>query len=139
MKKTFLLPLAATCLLFVFSMKGFGQSIEKSLLTGSWQQCDSTGKAIVMDAGVVEYKLITPENFTVLQARKNDGVFMAVFFGTYSLENDTYTENLVYTAPGMLMARGGKNLFKISLKNNLLYLKGINNTYSQIWKKAEAL
>lgn len=131
--------LSLFCMLCFLPDVNAQNAVNRSDLVGTWQQCDSTGKALVMDAGVIEYKLITPENFAVLQVRKESGVFMAIFFGTYTVENNVYTEMLDYTTPSMAIAKGGKNMFNISIKNNLLYIKGINNSYNQIWKKAEKL
>lgn len=140
MKKRFILSL----LVFSFLIAGTANvraqgTVDRSKLMGTWQQCDSTGKVIIGDAGVIEYKMITPEAFSVIQARKEDHICMVVFFGTYNIENDIYTETLDFATPGMVMAKGGKNAFYISMKNDLLYIKGINNSYNQIWKKAEKL
>lgn len=140
MKKQFILSILVLSFLFAGAANVRAQdTIDRSSLVGTWQQCDSTGKTLVMDAGVIEYKMITPETFSVIQARKEDHICMVVFFGTYNIENDIYTEMLDFATPAMVMAKGGKNAFYISMKNDLLYIKGINNSYNQIWKKAEKL
>jgi hypothetical protein len=137
MKKLILFTLGI-CMLFLFAAQGNAQSaIDKTKLIGTWEQCDSLGNEMPVGPGIKEYKVITPESFTVLQASKEKGTFMGIFFGSYSIENDTYIENLNYTIPQAAGAKGTKNLFYIVFKNDLMFINGINNPYKQVWKKAD--
>jgi hypothetical protein len=88
---------------------------------------------------VTEYKIITPETFTVLQSVKSKGFFIGIFFGTYVLENETYIETIVYANPMGVKMDGMKNLFYANQRNDLLYIWGINNQFKQIWKKIDKL
>jgi hypothetical protein len=94
------------------------------------------GNAKFIGSGVKEFKVITPQSFTVLQASKEKGVFMGVFFGTYTVENDTYIENLDFTLTQGNASKGTKNLFYVVFKKDLMFIRGINNPYNQVWKKA---
>ncbi|HEY5590115.1 MAG TPA: hypothetical protein VIK55_03765 [Paludibacter sp.] len=141
MKKTLILSALTISLVFLFSSICNAQSstIDKTKLIGIWQQCDSIGEPVKTGPGYTEYKIITPESFTVLEVNKENGTFVAVFFGRYTLENDTYTETLTYTTPQMVGVKGTKNLFNIAFKNNLWYIYGINNQYKQVWKKMDKI
>jgi hypothetical protein len=114
-------------------------SVERSQLVGTWQQVDSLGNPLMAGKDFCEYKIITPETFSVVQVVKSKGYFISVFFGTYNLENDTYIENITYANPGAIKLLGTKNLFYFALKNNLMYVSGMNNPYKQIWKKIDKL
>ena len=140
MKKQLILSALTFCIVFLFSSICIAQtsSIDKTKLIGIWQQCDSLGNPVQSESGFTEYKVLTPESFTVLKANKETGVFVGIFFGSYSLENDTYIETLTYATPQLISIKGTKNLFNIAFKNNLLYISGINNPYKQIWEKVDA-
>jgi len=141
MKKHLILSAITISLVFLFSSIGSAQTstIDKSKLVGIWQQCDSTGVPVITGPGFNEYKIITPESFNVLEVNKEDGTFIAVFFGTYTYENEIYTETLTYTTPQMVSAKGTKNSFYIAFRNNLLYINGINNSYKQVWKRMDRI
>jgi len=141
MKKNLILSVLTISLVFLFSSIVSAQTtaFDKSKLLGIWQQCDSTGVPEMTGPGFNEYKIITPESFMVMEVNKEDGTFIAVFFGTYSFENEIYTETLTYTTPQMVSAKGSKNLFYIAFKNNLLYIYGINNAYKQVWKRMDKI
>lgn len=114
-------------------------SVANSQLIGTWQQVDSLGNSVMADKDYCEYKIITAQTFSVVQITKSKGFFIGIFFGTYKVENDTYIENIIYANPGAVKMIGTKNLFYYSLKDNLLYISGMNNPYKQIWKKIDKL
>jgi hypothetical protein len=114
-------------------------SVDRSQLVGTWQQVDSLGNPLMANKDFCEYKIITPETFSVVQVVKSKGYFISMFLGTYNLENDTYIENITYANPGAIKMVGTKNLFYFALKNNLMYVSGMNNPYKQIWKKIDKL
>jgi len=141
MKK--LLITSAFTLSLVFLLSSFSKvqasTFEKSKLIGTWEQCDSLGNSVETGMGITKYKIITPETFTVIQGYKEKGIFGGIFFGSYLLENDIYTEILTYTDPQMLSIKGTKNLFYIVFDNDLMHINGINNPYKQVWKKVVKL
>lgn len=112
---------------------------DRAALVGTWQQVDSLGRPFVLDKKVVEYKIITPQTFTVIQALPEKGIFGGIFMGEYTLEGDTYIEKIRYCNPNALAMVGSKNLFTVTLKDGILLLHGINNTYNQRWKKTDKL
>lgn len=130
------------CLFILIAFSGLvlGQKpIEKEKMVGTWQQVDSLGNPLLINNDITEYKIITPETFTVLQAVKSKGFFIGLFFGTYVLENETYIESIVYSNPMGVRLNGQKNLFYVNMKDDLLYIWGINNKFKQIWKKLDKL
>lgn len=128
------------CLL-IFAVSGsFAQtSVANSQLIGTWQQVDTLGNPVMADKDYCEYKIITAQTFSVVQITRSKGFFIGVFFGTYKIENDTYIENILYANPGAVKMIGTKNFFYYSLKDNLLFISGMNNPYKQVWKKIDKL
>jgi len=114
-------------------------AVINSQLIGTWQQVDTLGNPIMSDKDYCEYKIITAQTFSVVQITKSKGFFIGIFFGTYKVENDTYIENITYANPGAVKMIGTKNLFYYALKDNLLYISGMNNPYKQVWKKIDKL
>jgi hypothetical protein len=137
MKKQILLTVIAVLVFTSFAI--CQTTIDKSKLVGIWEQTDSIGNSLDIGKGMREYKIITPETFTVIHANRLNGTFFSLFIGSYSLENDTYVEVLNYVNPGAVKMIGTKNVFYLFLKNDLLYIVGINNPYKQIWKKLSKL
>lgn len=59
------------------------------------------------------------------------------FIGSYTIDNDVYTETINLTDKNVSSFKGVKNSFKFRIEKDLLYLKGTNNQYDEIWKKAQ--
>lgn len=133
---TLITALFLFCISFTFAQQPV---IERSQLIGTWEQVDSLGNPVIFNGGLSEYKIITPETFSVIQVLRSKGYMLGLFLGTYVLENDTYIENISYAIPNAASMVGSRNLFFIALKNDLLYINGMNNSYKQIWKKMEKL
>ena len=123
-------------ILFLSSLTTNAQNktrIKESLL-GTWQLCDASGKTAI--SGNVRYKVITPETFVVLELNKDNHTFSGDFVGNYSVNNDgEYTESISYTYSNYTSFQNAKNTFKVEFKDDLMYMKGVNNSFNEVWKK----
>lgn len=118
----------------------FAQSVpDKMALVGTWQQVDSLGQPLPIGNKMTEYKVITPQTFTVIQAFTEKSLFAGVFMGEYTLDGDTYIEKISLCSPNAVSMVGAKNMFTVFLKGDILSLHGINNMYRQYWKKLDRL
>jgi transcriptional regulator with XRE-family HTH domain len=133
MKKLLILSSLTILMVFLFTGLTTAQSVDKSTLVGTWQLCDSSGKLVT--TGNVRVKVITTESFTVAGIDRDKKIFSAIFIGSYSLKNSVYSETITYAATQMLSFVGQTNNFNIELKGDLLYLKGLGNSYNEIWQR----
>jgi len=141
MRKLTILSALTICLAFIFTsvISAQSSSTEKNKLVGTWIQVDSTGNAIIGNPGnTVQYKIITPECFSVSGINKSTKTFIGIFIGTYNMDNDIYTEVITYANPGTKNMVGYKNTFKCKFERDLWYIKGTNNPYAQYWKRVKA-
>jgi len=135
MKKVLILSLTLI-LIFGCSLSALGSL--KSKIVGTWQLCDKQTQQVdttYNDFNQMRYKLITPTNFMVIEVKYYDKVLYGGFFGTYTLEKDVYTEFIDLTGTGYGIYQGKGNRFKIKIKGDYLYIDGINNPYSEVWKR----
>jgi len=137
MKKLSVLSvLAVGTILFFSSLNTHAQNKAKlkESMQGTWQMCDSAGN--VVTTGNVRYKVITPETFVVLEVNKDTRNFSGDFVGTYTVGNDgEYTESIGYTYSCYSSYQNAKHVFKVEFKNDLMYVKGVNNPWTEVWKK----
>ena len=135
MKKVLALSLT---LILIFGCSLSASGSLKSKIVGTWQLCDKQTLQVdttYNDFNQMRYKLITPTNFMVIEVKYYDKVLYGGFFGTYTLEKDVYTEFIDLTAVGYRLYQGQGNRFKIKIKGNLMYIKGLNNPYDEVWKR----
>lgn len=141
MKKLTILSLPVILLAIIFfatSLDVSAKKVRKKDLIGTWQICnpDSTAATDVGQVdGVIRYKLITSESFMVTNINTSDKRILNSFWGSYTLEKNIYTEFIQYTDPSWRNIFGEKNSFEIYIKDNLLFIKGTNNPYQEIWIK----
>ena len=133
MKKLIILSSITICMVFLFSSLTKAQSVDKTKLIGTWQLCDGNAKAAT--TGSVRVKIISDESFSVLEVDQDKSYFSGYFIGTYTLDNDVYTETITFTNPAMYQYKGVTNKFKIEFKGDLMYVNGIGNSYNEIWKR----
>lgn len=135
MKKVLALSLTLI-LIFGCSLSALGSL--KSKIVGTWQLCDKQTQQVdttYNDFNQMRYKLITPTNFMVTEVKYYDKVLYGGFLGTYTLEKDVYTEFIDLTGAGYKIYQGQGNRFKIKIKGDLMYIKGLNNPYDEVWKR----
>lgn len=136
MKRNSLMSTSLLLICFVVFFASFTPSVEGKVnkkLIGTWTQCDKDGKKLVFQNNISEYKIITDCQFLVYQSDMTNAVMF--FSGTYSIDKDQYNENIKLVNPNYISQIGLTNKFKFKLKDGLLYIEGLNNTYNQIWKK----
>ena len=141
MKKLTILSLPVifvAILIFATSLDANAKKARKKDLIGTWQICneDSTVATNVgKKDGEIRYKLFSDESFMVSSINIRDKEILNSFWGSYTLKNNVYTEFIEYVHSSWRNILGVKNSFKIHIKGDLLFIKGINNPYSEIWKK----
>ena len=136
MKKILILLILTLC--FAFLGSGFitaQKNSNSNKLVGTWVLCNSHGESIYDRNNVAEFKIITPQSFTVLVLSKGNKTVSAELMGIYTLEKDIYTETITHAFQGMTDFPGTVNSFTIKFKDDLLIIDGQNNTYTQTWKK----
>jgi transcriptional regulator with XRE-family HTH domain len=111
----------------------------QSNLVGTWQLLKDGVPDTTYDnqPGQIRYKTITPGKFLVTDMKLKEGIMYAAFYGSLTVDKNTYTE-LIEATGGGGYARymdGKKGLFKYSITDSLLTINGINNNYNEVWKR----
>lgn len=135
MKKLAILAAFTVCLTFVGSSFISAQKNLDNKLVGTWTLCNSHGETMYSKSNMAEFKVITPETFTVLILNKEKKAVFAELMGTYTLDKNVYTETITHAFQGMADFPGTVNIFQVKFKDDLLIIEGQNNTYSQTWKR----
>lgn len=139
-KKTILtVPVVMLCILFMASC--FNADAQRRLqkkMIGTWQVCNEDSTLATKLSNMEDlsrYKVITKESFSVMHFGKQNKQVYGAFYGTYSLKKKVYTEKVMYTNYGDVM--GAENSFKVKVNKDYMFLTGINNDWSEIWKKVK--
>jgi len=101
-------------------------------LIGRWELCTLEGK--VMETPNVRQKIYTKNSYVVLEVNKEDSVTVVDFIGTLTaVDESKITETPVYSNSKIkyMLSRGFNFFYKI--EGDRLYLKGIDNSYNEIW------
>ena len=140
MRKLMILSAFTLCLVFVSTGFLWAQKKDRinDKLVGTWVLCNSHGEPMYSKNNTSEFKVITPETFTVLVLNKEKKTVFAELMGTYTLVKNVYTETITNAFQGMTDYPGTINVFDIKFKEGLLIIDGQNNTYTQTWKKVNA-
>lgn len=111
---------------------------DKNPLMGTWQLCGQDSlisNRVNGIPGMSRYKIISDQTFIVADMNNDNKVFLGDFFGTYSVENNIYNEKIEYSHPSLKKFIGKTNSFYYEIKNDLLFIKGINNNFDEIWRR----
>ncbi|WP_052825969.1 helix-turn-helix domain-containing protein [Neotamlana nanhaiensis] len=139
MKKLTILSIPVLLFALIFGLNSSAQStISKSELEGAWLLCgrDSLVSTNVYGVNKSRIKIITNSVFTVMELEVDKKLAITDFVGTYEVNDSIYTEHVLYTHPNLQTYRGVGN-FEFEIKGDLLFLKGIDNNYDEIWKRAD--
>jgi len=145
MKKSIVLPflILAIGLVVFFGLLGYVNinKVDKADLVGTWQICNmKTGQVDTCyggQCGLIRYKIITPAKFMNVDIVPAKKIMFGAFSGGYDVANEVYTESIELTHPNYYSYLGQKNDFNIRLKDDILYIKGINNHYDEMWKRVK--
>lgn len=55
--------------------------------------------------------------------------------GSYTLADSTYSEKVEYANSNTASYIGTTNLFSVRINKNIMYLKGIDNPWNEVWKR----
>lgn len=135
--------LVTTCIVILFlglSSNSFNK-VSKDDLIGTWQICNrSTGQLDTCYGGhygLIRYKIITPAKFMNVDILPGKKIMFGAFSGAYDIRMDVYTESIELTGPYYDRYLGQKNDFKITLQGDILYIKGINNPFDEMWRRVK--
>lgn len=110
-------------------------------IVGTWQLCNSKDSTAITNFGKdgqQRYKYITPESFMVVDFIDKSNQMYGAFMGTYSIQSNIYTENILNTGSGYQRLLNEKNSFSLTIDGEYMSIKGINNGYGpELWKRIE--
>jgi hypothetical protein len=81
-------------------------------------------------------KFFTGKHWLVTEA-DDDGKVTIHHGGTYTLDGDEYVETIEYALPESVSAIGMKFKFKIKVEGDKYTQIGIENPYSEVWRRAK--
>jgi len=81
-------------------------------------------------------KFFTGKHWLVTEA-DDDGKVTIHHGGTYTLDGDEYVETIEYALPESISAIGMKFKFKIKVEGDKYTQIGIENPYSEVWRRAK--
>jgi hypothetical protein len=127
--------LLITALYCMTAMTMFAEKpVVNEQLIGRWELCTPEGKT--METPVVRQKIYTQDSYVVLAVNKENKTTVVDFIGAVVAESkEKIIETPVYTNPaitGMLSKTFG---FFYIIEGDHLYLKGIDNSFNEIWVK----
>jgi len=111
---------------------------KKTDLVGTWQICRpdySPETKLGGREGTTRYLIIGQNTVVIAEAAISEKTFIAMFIGTYSIDNDNLMEQILYTNPGLKSYKDKVLNYQIELKDSFLIKKGIDNPYNEIWKR----
>jgi len=140
--KTLLFVPLIAFLVLTFSQSGTGQNenpqtaVDNSIV-GVWKLVQSNDKPV---ENYQQIKIITETSFSWTRYY-NDGSIQSSAGGSYTLDGNTYTENLKTTSPEMKGFQDKKGIFTVEIKDNKLYQKGFLNgniPVNEVWEKVNS-
>jgi len=105
-------------------------------LIGTWVLAGTPGNVGEPAPGAM-LKFITPKHWCVTQADPNTGLVEHHHGGTYTLIGDEYAENVQYAGQSTIQIVKSVNKFKVKVEGDTLTQIGIENPWSQVWKRAK--
>jgi hypothetical protein len=82
-------------------------------------------------------KFRTERHYVVTQANPNTGVIIYHLGGTYTLNGDEYVEKVEYATENIARFIGRARKFKIEVEGDTYTEIGIDNPFTEIWKRVE--
>jgi hypothetical protein len=127
--------LLITALFCMTAMTMFAKKpVVNEQLIGRWELCTPEGK--MMETPVVRQKIYTNDSYVVLEVNKENNTTTVDFIGTVVAESkEKIIETPIYTHSAItgMLSRNFSFFYKIEGVH--LYLKGIDNSFNEIWVK----
>lgn len=105
---------------------------------GTWQIATSDGE---LDTNLygrqneTSLKIFSSKDFSVNSIHLINRKVLKSFVGTYTVDNETITEYIEYKSDGYPLISSQIYRYKYRIENDLLYIQGMDNNFSEVWKK----
>jgi hypothetical protein len=107
------------------------------VLIGTWAFAGPPGEAKDPPAKGARLKFITDKCWTVTQADPDTGLVAFHHGGTFTLDENKYSESIVYANESTKELIGKTLHFKVKVEGDTLTQEGIDNTYNEVWKRVK--
>ncbi len=114
-----------------------GQSQLAQDLIGAWILIGTPGKVGQPPAAGGRYKFCTGRHWLITQADPNTGAVIYHHGGTYLLDGDNYTEKVEFANENTASLINKALKFKIKIEGDTYTQIGIENPYSEVWKRVK--
>ncbi|MDR0811774.1 MAG: hypothetical protein LBN23_05855 [Paludibacter sp.] len=130
MKKLFIIGLFCIVAMTISAQ----QYVVNEQLVGRWELCTPDGK--IMASPNVRQKIYTENSYVVLEVNKETNTTLVDFVGTVVAESEgKIVETPIYTNEMIKNMLAKKFSFFYIIEGDHLYLKGIDNSFNEIWVK----
>lgn len=107
-------------------------------LIGAWVLVGTPGDVHDAPATGARFKFFTGKYWCNTQADPKTGVVVFHHGGTYTLDGNLFSATLQYANPSTMYLIGRTNgHFNLKIENNLLTSIGIDNSWKEVWKRAD--
>jgi len=140
MKKAVIITIPIVLIIIYAFYITFSEKDLQSKMIGTWEVCSNDGSPdpAYSNRGYIVYKIITEDSFMNTDILEKPQEITDAVWGTYSLDNDIYTEHIKYTSSRYsFLHKKNTNLFEVTIQGDLMFLKGINNNFTSTWKKVK--
>jgi len=126
----------AAVLLITLVLTSLVCNAQKINVEGTWKIIGSGGQAIPENFSQI--KLITPTHFMWVITDNEGNIFNGAG-GTYTLDNDVYTENITKGLPGMKNFLGKKATYKVKITGKKMTITGKleDIEVNEVWEKID--
>jgi len=104
-------------------------------LVGTWALAGAPGDVKAPPAKGARLKFITEKCWTVTEADPDTGVVVFHHGGTFVLDGNKYSENIVYANDSTKELIGKTFHFKLKVEGDTLTQEGIDNPFNEVWKR----
>lgn len=105
---------------------------------GTWQIASSDGKIdtnLYGKSNETSLKIFSNKDFSVHSIHLVNRKVLKSFVGTYTVDKESITEYIEYKSDGYPRISSQIYRYKYRIENGLLYITGIDNQFSEVWKK----
>src|SRR6516164_6131262 len=106
-------------------------------LVGAWALAGAPGEEKDPPAKGGRLKFITDKCWTVTEADPDTGLVVFHHGGTFTLDDDKYSESIVYANESTKDLIGKTLHFKLKVDGDTLTQEGIDNSFNEVWKRVK--